>query len=311
MFLLARWLMPVPRLALPVLLAAFVVVPAASAQKIAVTFDDLPAHGDLPGTETRLDVANSILATLHAMHMPPTYGFVNGQKVANFPAEMAVLKAWRAAGNPLANHAWSHMNLNEHTAEEFEADIARNEPLLESLMGNQDWHWFRYPYLREGDTLKKRRAVRAYLFAHGYKIAQVNMNFDDYLWNDPYARCVSKQDEKSIGYLRKSYLAAASQDAALFRQLSHRVYRRDIPYVLLMHIGPFDAKMLPELLAMYRAKGFRFVSLPEAEKDPAYAADPDVPVTSEAPLLEQMMAARKLKLPPDSKPTKKLEALCR
>jgi len=293
------------------MLAAFAVVSSARAQKIAITFDDLPVHGDLPGKETRLDVANSILTTLRAMHMPPTYGFVNAQKVANVPPDIAVLKAWRAAGNPLGSHAWSHMNLNEHTAEEFEADIAKNEPLLQSLMGNQDWHWFRYPYLREGDTLAKRHAVRAYLFAHGYKIAQVNMDFEDYLWNDPYARCVAKHDQRSIQYLRASYLATADRSAAVFRQLSHRLYGRDVPYVLLLHIGPFDAKMLPELLAMYRAKGFRFVSLPEAQRDPAYAADPDIPVTFEAPLMEQVMLARKLKLPPDIEPYKKLEAICR
>jgi len=31
------------------------------------------------------------------------------------------------------------------------------------LMVGQDWHWFRYPFLWEGDTLEKRHAVRAYL----------------------------------------------------------------------------------------------------------------------------------------------------
>jgi peptidoglycan/xylan/chitin deacetylase (PgdA/CDA1 family) len=257
-----------PRLAsspvLPVLLAAFAAVSSAQAPRISITFDDLPAHGELPADETRLDIANSILATLHAERMPPTYGFVNGEKVASDPATLVVLKAWRAAGNPLGSHTWSHMNLNEHTPEEFEADIAKNEPLLQSLMPDQDWHWFRYPFLWEGDTLDKRHAVRAYLFAHGYKIAQVNMDFEDYLWNDPYARCVAKHDDKSIEYLRKSYLATADQYASVFRELSHMVYGRDVPYVLLIHIGAFDAKMLPELLTMYRSKGFTFVSLPEA-----------------------------------------------
>ena len=36
-----------------------------------------------------------------------------------------------------------------------------------------------------------------------------------------------------------------------------------------MHIGPFDIKMLPELLALCRQRGIRFISLPEAEDDPA------------------------------------------
>jgi peptidoglycan-N-acetylglucosamine deacetylase len=36
----------------------------------------------------------------------------------------------------------------------------RNEPLLKSLMGKGDWHWFRYPFLHEGETVEKRRAER-------------------------------------------------------------------------------------------------------------------------------------------------------
>jgi len=51
----------------------------------------------------------------------------------------------------------------------------------------------------------------------------------------------------------------------VFRQLSRMVYRRDIKYVLLMHVGAFDAKMLPELLALYRSKGVSFISLPVAD----------------------------------------------
>jgi len=46
--------------------------------------------------------------------------------------------------------------------------------------------------------------------------------------------------------------------------------------VLLMHIGAFDARMLPELLALYRSRGVKFISLPDAISDPAYRDDPDI-----------------------------------
>jgi len=71
-----------------------------------------------------------------------------------------------------------HLDLNKETAAEFEAEVLRNEPLLRNLMGKADWHWLRYPYLHEGDTVDKRRAVRTWLFTHGYKIAEVSMDFE-------------------------------------------------------------------------------------------------------------------------------------
>jgi peptidoglycan/xylan/chitin deacetylase (PgdA/CDA1 family) len=110
-----------------------------SAQQIAFTFDDLPSHGNLPPGETRLDVANSILATIHANNLPPVYGFVNGVRTETDSPTLEVLKAWRNAGQPLGSHSWSHMSLNDHTPEEFTADIQKNEPLLQSLMPSEDW----------------------------------------------------------------------------------------------------------------------------------------------------------------------------
>ena len=283
----------------------------ACGQQMAVTFDDLPVHGAMPPGTTRLEIAHSILATLKREKMPPVYGFINGQRIVLDPAGAEVLKAWRTAGQPLANHTWAHLDLNNESAEEFEAEVLRNEPLLQSLMGKRDWHWLRYPYLREGDTVEKRRAVRAWLFAHGYKIAEVSMDFEDYLWNEPYARCAANHDEASIAKLHDGYLAVADQYYRVFRELSQLVYGRDVKYVLLMHVGAFDARILPELLALYRAKGVQFISLQDALSDPAYRDDPDIGDPAGGAFLELMMRKKKIMFPPNSKPYKELEAMCR
>jgi peptidoglycan/xylan/chitin deacetylase (PgdA/CDA1 family) len=293
-----------------VLLALLCVVPSI-AQQVAFTFDDLPSHGDLPPGLTRLEIAESILHTLHEQHMPPVYGFVNAGKLEKEPDDIAVLKAWRAAGNPLGSHTYNHPSLNDLTSSQFEADIAKNESVLSKLMVGQDWHWFRYPFLWEGDTLEKRHEVRAYLQKNGYQIAQVSLDFEDYLWNAPYARCVAKQDEKSIEALRASYLATADQYITVFRDLTHTLYGRNIPYVLLLHIGAFDAKMLPDLIDLFRKRGFTFVALPEAMKDPVYREDPDMALKYGGAFQEQVAAARHIKFPPNSKPYKELEVTCR
>ena len=97
----------------------------------------------------------------------------------------------------------------------------------------------------------------------------------------------------------------------VFRETTHTLYGRDIPYILLMHVGAFDAKMLPDLIDLFRRRGFAFTTLPEASKDPAYAEDPDVASKDGGAIQEQAFSARHLKIPPNTKPYKQLEALCR
>jgi lysophospholipase L1-like esterase len=283
---------------------------AAPPPRIAFTFDDLPAHSALPVGGTRLDIATKIIAALRDAHLPPVYGFVNGLSAEKQPADAAVLQAWRSAGYPLGNHSWSHMNADQNSLEDFEADITRNEPLLSGLMKNEDWHWFRFPYLAEGDTQEKKTAIRGFLLQQGYRVAGVTMSFGDYQWNEPYARCKAKGDGKAIASLESSYLQAAADSIGYYRELSQTLYGRDIPYVLLMHIGAFDAEMLPKLLDLYRAKGFEFVTLEEAERDDFYREDTDLRLLPGPDMLEGVAAERHVPLPHHD-PAPALDSACR
>lgn len=279
--------------------------------EVAFTFDDLPAHGPLPPGMARPDVVKSILSTLRSEKMPPVYGFVNGFRVAQYPYQIHILQAWRDAGEPLGSHTWSHPELDKLSAAQYEQNIARNEPLLNRLEPHGDWHWFRYPFLEEGDTVEKREDVRQWLTTHRYRIAEVSIDFQDYLWNEPYARCMAKADQGAIVTLHDSYLAAADQYIRVYRKLSNTLYGRDVPYVLLMHIGAFDAHMLPELLALFRSRGFSFITLEQAMADPAYHHDPKVPSPGGTTFNEMVATERKAEIPDMTDSAAMLDKLCR
>jgi peptidoglycan/xylan/chitin deacetylase (PgdA/CDA1 family) len=290
--------------------AVIVTVTSARAQQIAFTWDDLPAHSALPPGETRVEIGRKLIAAMKEAHLPPVYGFVNGILTEEEPLSTPMLKEWRDAGLPLGNHTWSHMNLNQHSLADWEADTLKNEALLKSYMGTEDWHWLRYPNLAEGDTPQKREGARKFLAEHEYKIAAVTMSFGDYLYNGPYARCAAKKDEASIAQLEASYLAAADATIDYTRSMSKALFGRDIPYVLLMHVGALDARMLPRLLNLYRDKGFGFITLQDAEKDPFYKNDLDLLLPPVPNTLEEAMRARNLVAPARPQPTVDLNAIC-
>jgi peptidoglycan/xylan/chitin deacetylase (PgdA/CDA1 family) len=277
--------------------------------EIALTIDDLPVHGPIPQGQTPQSVAEGVIAALTQARVP-AYGFVNAHWVGDEPETLAVLKAWRAVGLPLGNHTWAHRHLSEMTTAEFEQEVARDEPVLQQLAGGTEWHWFRYPFLDEGESAEKRQAARDVLARHGYKIAAVTMDFSDWAWTAPYARCSAANNQAAIARLEDMYLAAAREAVDYYRGLSHQVYGRDIPYVLLLHDSAFEARMLPRLIELYRSTGFRFVSLSQAERDPSYSDQVRPGSQALAKGLENKASARGIPLPHRTDYSAELNAIC-
>ncbi len=279
---------------------------------VALTFDDLPAAGSLPPGENRSKIATALAAELKTNHLEGTYGFVNAIKLENDPDAQQALRIWVDAGMNIGNHTWSHMSLTRNNAAEFEHEIALDEPALAQYAGQRDWHWFRYPYLWEGDTLEKRHAVRSYLHEHGYRVAQVTLDFEDYAWNDAYQRCSATPDAAAITWLKESYLENAAEYIRLGREEEQIAFGHEIPNVLLLHATAFTTRMLPDLLDLLRQQGFRFVTLPKAEKNRVYSEDPDAALKYGGTLPDQFMDSRHLPYPLFlPKPMEKLQNICR
>jgi peptidoglycan-N-acetylglucosamine deacetylase len=283
--------------------------------KVALTFDDLPLNGTQPAGISQAQMARDTLAVLKNHRVPPSYGFINARGLENNPDGALALQLWVRAGHPLANHTYSHLNLDKIPAEDFTREILRNEPVLELLMppgGKHDFRWLRYPYLHDGDTLEKRRAVRAFLVEHRYRVAETTLDYEDYAWNSAYARCLDQHDDAAIRGLRASYLSTADEWMRMQRDMARQLWGRDISHVLLLHQGAFSATILPDLFALLEKQGYDIVTLEEAQSDPVYAEDPDIAMPGGGTLIEHVVAKRGLKWPAVTpKPLEKLSATCR
>jgi peptidoglycan/xylan/chitin deacetylase (PgdA/CDA1 family) len=238
---------------------------------IAITVDDLPAHGAVPPGVSRTDVARDYLAALKAHNVPAVYGFVNAVALEREPGSGAALDMWRAAGYPLGNHTYTHMNINSGTLEAFEADLEKGEPAIRERMGKNDWRVLRFPYLSAGDEAH-HAGIMKYLKAHHYRIADVSMSFNDWAYTDTYARCMAKGDQEAIESMKIQYMQGVKASIARSLMASQKVYGRQISHVLLVHEGAFTALMLPEVLTAFEEEGAHFVTLDQAQSDPAYSA---------------------------------------
>lgn len=275
---------------------------------IAITVDDLPVHGKLPPGMTRLGIVETHIATFTAHRVPEAFGFVNARGIAQEPDSEAVLDAWRKAGYPLGNHTYSHINLDKApTLEAWEADVIAGEPAVSTRMQGADWRYLRFPNLSAGSDKSRHDGARTFLDGRSYRIADVSVSFDDYAFTDAYARCLEKGDMQAIDAMKAQYLKGVDDNIARMKAVSQRVYGRVIPQVLLTHIGGWSALMLPEVMKKLDAAGAHYVTLAQAQSDPAYAQTDGGTVMSRA-------AAKKgvdISDIPAAQPKDNINTLCR
>lgn len=289
---------------------------ACLAEKVALTFDDLPLNGAQPAGVSKSQITRDTLAVFKRFNVPPSYGFVNARKLEGSSDSALALRLWVDAGNPVGNHAYSHMDLHANSVEDFSRDVIQNEPALELLSVRDGiipdtWKWFRYPYLREGETLEKRRATRAFLAQRGYRIAQTTLDHEDYLWNSAYARCLDRKDTAAIAWLRESYLEMAAAYIKGGRETAKLAFGREISHVFLLHLGAFSPVILPDLFALLQKEGFQLTTLEDAQSDPVYAIDPDVAAKWGGTHTELVMQSKGLKYDGyPKKPRERLNTIC-
>jgi peptidoglycan/xylan/chitin deacetylase (PgdA/CDA1 family) len=284
--------------------------------EIAITVDDLTRPLFEPAQQSPELVVDRLVAAFARHHLPPVTGFLNGVTVERQPQDERAVAHWLAAGNLLGNHTYSHLDLARVDVASYLADVDRNESWLAKLAGapapGRDWRVFRYPFLQEGATQSAREAVRAHLFARGYRIAEVTVDFEDWQWFSAYARCSGAGSEHDVDALRVLYREAARKELLAADALARQLFGRPIRQILLLHAGAFTAEMIEDLLQEYEALGVRFISLDAALEDSAYQIDPRFAGSWGSSFLSQVELAGGMALPAVPwPPHAEVAALCR
>ena len=260
----------------------------AQSRTVAITIDDLPyASGEdtskSPSENAKLakSVNHTILAALSKHHAPAT-GFVIESHVGQLEdAGTAILKLWISKGFDLGNHTYSHPNFSGISEQEFEAEVVKGESTFRPLMeqgARPAQLFFRFPYNDTGDTKAKHDAMASFLSKRGYRQAPCTIDTEDYFFNSVYVKMLARHDKASAEKLRAAYLTYTSEEIDYYAVLNKQVLGYEPPQIMLLHDSRLNASLIGPILKMFIDKGYTFVSLKEAESDPAYQI-PDTFVT--------------------------------
>ena len=244
------------------------IMAAGAGHEVAITIDDLPRGGD-GGGQSYADVrrmTERLLAPFRERKIPVT-GFVHAGRTQLAPPDLErILDLWLDAGAELGNHTWSHADLNTTPVAEYEQDILKDEPPLLAVLQprGKKLEFFRYPMLHAGPTPEIKLAIEQFLAAHHYRNAPVTLDDSDYM----FAAAYLKPD--LAARVEREYLPYLESVVAFFERRSVAVAGREFPQIMLLHASELNSRKMPEILAMFRRRGYRFLSLAAALRDPAY-----------------------------------------
>lgn len=236
------------------------------AQTISFTFDD----GLDPRTQPDAAAWNArMLAALDSAGVQAML-FPAGKNVDS-AAGLALVGRWAAAGHAVGNHSYAHRNFGSPAMSvgDFVADVLRADALLRTQATWQPR--LRFPYLKEGDSRAKVDAFRHWMATHDYRPGAVSVDASDWYYDE---RLRSSRVPDAQARIQPLYIRHLLDRAAYYDGLARQVLGRSPAHVLLLHTNAINAALLPDVVAAFRAAGWRIVSPAQAYQDPLYLRQP-------------------------------------
>jgi peptidoglycan/xylan/chitin deacetylase (PgdA/CDA1 family) len=241
-------------------------------KQIAITMDD-------PQTNTTALLSPSerntaILETLGKANLKAAL-FVCGMRVDD-ESGLDLLQQWDRAGHVLGNHTYSHPYLpsSDVSVESYIDDIARGEKVVAALPQFQ--RLFRFPFLKEGNTIDKRDGVRSFLSKRGYRIGHVTIDASDWYVDGRMAARLKVDPGADLSPYRDFYLQHLWDRAKFYDDLSTQVLDRPVRHTLLVHHGLLNALFLEDVIDMFESRGWQWVNASDAFDDDIFSEVPDI-----------------------------------
>jgi len=268
-----------------IVLGLLLAASGASAQPrlVALTFDDLPfadpGHGDPRADQARALRASKAIQRALRRHGAPAIGFVNEGKVQNLgKAGVAVLRSWNAGPFELGNHGFAHADSNALSLPQIEEEIDKGERTIKPLAerAGRPLRFYRFGFNHVGDTEERRGAIEQLLARRGYRLAASTIDTSDYVFAGAYDRALTGRDKAMQARIEQAYLAYTRQQIDYYGALDAKVLGRQPPEIIVLHLSSLNGATIEPILEAFEARNYRFVTLEQAQSDPAYARPPAV-----------------------------------
>jgi peptidoglycan-N-acetylglucosamine deacetylase len=273
-------------------------LPAATApppRPVLITVDDLPIAADAahPDPAERERITRGMLQAL-AKHHVTAVGLVAGKHHPT-AADENLLGLWLRAGHELGNHSFSHLNYSETETQPYIADVEKERAWLVEFLEARGGRlrFFRFPFLNEGNTPEKLRAMRDYLKSSGQTNLPVTLDNQDWSFEEDWVAARKGSDKAAMARIAEDYQAALRIHVEHFESAGERLFGRPTPEILLLHAGEVGAAQWDALFHWLEGTNHRFATADEVLADPAISTPHEYVAEDGVSLWERIKAERR------------------
>jgi peptidoglycan-N-acetylglucosamine deacetylase len=243
-----------------------------SKRQVSFTFDDGSTR-DMPNL--KLEEWNEMILASLRKHDAKAVLFATVGPLQNEKGKY-VLSSWNNAGHKIANHTYTHPRFSDPstTLEMFKEELMKNDSVIRAY--SNFYQYFRFPYLKEGETKEKVEGFRAFLKEKGYKNGHVTIDASDWYIASRLVDRLKDNPESDISGFRDFYIEHMYDRAEFYDGLAEELTGRKIKHTILLHHNLASAMFLDDLIVHFKAKGWEIIDADKAFKDPIFDEVPTV-----------------------------------
>lgn len=241
-------------------------------KEITITIDD-PNTTVTPKLEWQ-ERNNALLKTLKKHHVKAAL-FVCGMRVADSNGR-DLLKQWDDQGHMICNHSYSHLYFNSksNSFKKFRADFNKGDSIIKPYRNYAKY--FRFPYLKEGNTVEKRDSMRVFMSQTNYKNGAVTIDASDWYIDAEIAKALKENPDADLSPYKNYYIQHILDRATYYDSLAVQLFNRPVKHTLLLHHSLLNALFLDDLLSALKKKGWKLIDAQTAFKDPVFEKTPNI-----------------------------------
>lgn len=248
-------------------------------RKIAVGFVSIPPVDRTENPPKDSDATARLMIAKLTQYKVPAVGFVTGGSISDgeklYPVRANIVRLWRDAGLEVGIGNFKHVWFYHTPYDEYVAGVEKNEDAVRKLLAekNAPLRYFSYPYLNTGKSVAERDRFETWLQGRGISPVKYTIDNNEWMYSYAYDMARNDNDLNTMTEVRVEFVNYMSKMFDHYEAYSREMFGRDISQTMVLTPSRLVADSFDDLFGMIQKRGYKFVTMEEAQSDEAYKTE--------------------------------------